>query len=93
TNEWEKGLTLDRIDNDSDYCPENCRWTTVKNQCYNRRTNHLLTVCGITKSICQWETFFGFNKGVISKWIYRHNDEYAINKIYKLLREIGVSES
>lgn len=36
TNGSEKGLQLDRIDNDLDYCPENCRFVTAKENCANR---------------------------------------------------------
>lgn len=36
---WEKGLTIDRINNDGNYDPLNCRWTDNITQCNNKRTN------------------------------------------------------
>lgn len=40
---WEGNTQLDRIDVNWNYCKENCRWVTVKEQQNNRRSNHAVT--------------------------------------------------
>ncbi len=48
------GLTLDRIDNEKDYSPENCQWASRKSQANNRRMCCDVTAFGETKNIAQW---------------------------------------
>ncbi len=56
-----KGLTLDRIDNDGDYCQENCRWVTRKQNNRNKRNNHLITHDGKTQCLKTWEEETGIH--------------------------------
>lgn len=53
-NGWAPGLTLDRIDVNGDYSPENCKWSTIIEQCNNKRNNTTLTAFGETKSLADW---------------------------------------
>ena len=50
----EKDTTIDRKDNNGDYCKENCIWATRKIQENNRRNNHFLTYNGEIMTISQW---------------------------------------
>jgi len=55
------GLTLDRIDNDGPYSPENCRWASRQEQAENMSNNHILTLNGESGTLASWARRLGMN--------------------------------
>lgn len=53
-NGFKESLTLDRIDNDNGYCPENCRWATQKQQSNNKSTNSIFEINGEKNTLSEW---------------------------------------
>lgn len=53
-NGYEANLTIDRIDVNKGYSPNNCRWVDSKVQANNKRNNHYITYNGKTQSLADW---------------------------------------
>ena len=70
---YNDNLTIERIDNNKGYSPDNCRWATKEEQQYNKRTTHYLTYKGETKSMAEWSKIMNVNLQTLASRInYLH---------------------
>ena len=58
---YQEGLTIDRIDNDRNYEPSNCKWITMKEQQRNKRNNRIITYNGKSLTLVEWGEIYNIN--------------------------------
>lgn len=80
-NGYKEGLTIDRINVNGDYTPENCRWVENVVQANNKRTNINITFRGKTQSLAEWcrelkleyiNTYRRYKKGIPIEEVFKY---------------------
>jgi len=81
-----KGLEIDRIDNNGDYCKENCRWVTPKVNSRNRRSARVIKYNGMSKSLIEWAEYANITINLLwdrlnAGWEFEKALNYPVRKI------------
>lgn len=81
-NGYADNLTIDRKDVNGNYCPENCRWATQKEQSNNKRSNRCISYNDRTMTLQQWAEEIGISPDALYRRIeiYGWSVEKAFNK-------------
>lgn len=68
-NGYKTGLSIERKDTNGNYCPGNCEWIPLSEQTKNQRSNHKVTINGVTRNVSDWAELSGVHRTTINSRI------------------------
>ena len=78
-NGYKQGLTIDRINTEKGYCPDNCRWVDTATQNRNYSRNHNITYNGKTQCLADWADELGINRGTV---LFRLKQGLSLDEVF-----------
>lgn len=73
---YKEGLTIDRTDNNGNYCPENCKWVNRKTQSRNTRQNVIIEYMNVKRCKTDWCERLGISVKAIDHCVSRYKLSY-----------------
>lgn len=73
-----EGMTIERINNNKGYSPDNCKWSTRKEQNRNMRTTRIIEFDGISMCITDWAERLGINRTTLHNRLKKHPIHIAL---------------
>ena len=74
-NGYKENLTIDRMDSDGDYSPDNCRWVTLSDNAKYKSTTKITEVCGVEHTGREWSEVFGLGTNTINTYLRTYPEE------------------
>lgn len=74
-NGYNDNMTIDRIEEDKDYCPENCQWVKLKDNSKYKSTTFYLFVNGEVHTGREWAKILGFGVNLINTYVRKYGQE------------------
>ena len=88
-NGYEDGLTIDRIEEDKDYCPDNCRWITREDNSKYKSTTALLVVDDMVYTGREWADVLSLGTNTINTMLRKYPKEKVIEFIRRRLKDMA----
>lgn len=85
-NGYEDGLTINRKDENKDYCPDNCEWVTLSHNAKYKSTTHLIEIDGEIHTGRDWSKKLGFGPNLVNTYIRKYGEENTKEFIRRYLK-------
>jgi hypothetical protein len=92
-NGYKDNLTIDRIEEDKDYCPENCRWVTNENNAKYKTTTSYIEIDGEVHTGRDWSEKLGLGTNRINTYIREHGLENTKEFVRRYLKNPTLSRT
>ena len=89
-NGYEDTLTIDRMDESKDYCPENCRWITDSQNAKFKSSTEIINASGESHTGRDWSMILGLGQNVINRYVERYGLENTVKFIERYMKNPGL---